>query len=184
MFAFIQEIFCGLAKNSSCWITYVRLVCTVCEKVAQEVAAMRVSKFAGGVSIIAIAICLGVLTVYAKLPPVVQGAPDKDSGVTALQSQSVDLQSGYERTGKSLLRMRLLTIRPGGYTGIRSHENRPAVFYVIKGATTVIYGDGTAKRFSKGSMGYATRNAVHWHRNNEKVPVVLVVTDIYQRAKK
>jgi quercetin dioxygenase-like cupin family protein len=35
------------------------------------------------------------------------------------------------------LRMRILAIDPGGYIGIHSHKDRPAVVYFLKGTDTV-----------------------------------------------
>ena len=80
------------------------------------------------------------------------------------------------------LRLRLLAIAPGGHIRVHSHRNRPAVFYVIQGATTVVYGDGTARRFAAGEMGFAKRNTVHWHRNHGTQPVVFVAADLPQAA--
>ena len=76
------------------------------------------------------------------------------------------------------LRLRKLVIKPGGYIGIHSHKDRPAVAYILEGATTVTFGDGTEKRFAAGDSIAADRNTTHWHRNDEQVDMVLVTVDV------
>lgn len=115
-------------------------------------------------------------------PPVVQGAPLGDEGIEVLGQQAVDLGAELPGMQDRQLRMRLMSIAPGGHTRVHSHRSRPAVFYVLQGATTVVYGDGTARRFTAGEMGSATRNTVHWHRNNGSRPVIFMAVDLFQRT--
>lgn len=122
---------------------------------------------------------MGGLVASADMP-LVQGAPKTSKGFETLKTQTVDLGPEIPGMEGRQLRLRLLRIAPGGHIKVHSHAKRPAAFYVIEGATTVVYGDGTAKRFAAGSTGYANRKTVHWHRNNEDVPVVFVATDIFQ----
>ena len=82
------------------------------------------------------------------------------------------------------MRIRLMSIEPGGNIKVHNHINRPAVFYVIQGETTVTYGDGTVQRFPVGSMGYADKNTTHWHKNNGNEAVIFLAADIFQPKKK
>ena len=79
------------------------------------------------------------------------------------------------------LRLRLLTIEPGGYIGIHSHEDRPAVVYFLQGTDTVTFGDGTVKTFKPGDTGSADHATTHWHRNDGKEPVVFIAVDILHK---
>lgn len=81
------------------------------------------------------------------------------------------------------LRLRLLTIEPGGHIKVHSHKNRPATFYVIQGETTITYADGMVKHFPAGSMGFADKETVHWHKNNEQELLIFVAADIFQPKK-
>lgn len=117
--------------------------------------------------------------VLAADPPLVQGAPMEDRGVETLITEVVELAGEIPELAGRRLRLRLLRIEPGGYTRVHNHRNWPAVFYVLKGATTVFYGDGTVKRVAAGRSGYANRYTVHWYRNNEKIAAVFVTADIY-----
>jgi len=116
--------------------------------------------------------------------PLIKGAPTEHQGFTTPAKQEVDLTGQIPGMEGRKLRVRLLTIAPGGHIKVHSHKNRPAAFYVVSGATTITYGDGTTKRFPAGSTGYATVDTVHYHMNNEKVPAVFVAADIIQPKKK
>ena len=138
---------------------------------------MSSNRLSAGAAILVVSLALSV----AADPPIVQGAPTADKGVETVMQEAIDLDGEIPGMGSRQLRMRLITIQPGGHISVHGHRNRPAAFYVIQGATTVMYGDGTVKRFVAGSMGRANRKTVHWHRNNEKQPVVLVASDIFQQ---
>ena len=112
------------------------------------------------------------------------GAPTEHKGLETLKKQVVDLGSEIPGMEGRELRLRLLKIEPGGHIKVHSHKNRPAVFYVIQGETTITYGDGAVKSFPTGSMGFANKDTVHWHQNNGKEPVVFVAGDIFQPKKK
>lgn len=131
-------------------------------------------------AVLSLLLALGSSSSFAGDVPIVQGAPTDDKDFKTLMKQAVPLEHEIPGMENRQLRIRLLTIEPGGHIKVHSHKNRPAAFYVIQGATTIIYGDGTVKRFTAGSMGVANKDTVHWHKNNEKVPVVLVAADIFQ----
>ena len=81
------------------------------------------------------------------------------------------------------LRLRVLTIEPGGHIGLRSHKDRPAVVYFVQGTDTVIQEDGTAKTFHPGDTSSATKDTTHWHRNDGQDNVVLIAVDIFKPGK-
>ena len=112
-----------------------------------------------------------------------QTPPDSTRGVDILQLQAVDLGPEIEGMQERQLRLRMLTLEPGGHIGLHSHKDRPAVAYVIQGITTVTLGDGTVKRFSAGDSISADRNTSHWHRNDENESAVLLTADIFITAK-
>ncbi|MDH5631573.1 MAG: cupin domain-containing protein [Gammaproteobacteria bacterium] len=122
--------------------------------------------------------------VYAGDKILIEGGPTKHQGFNTVKKQEVDLDGQIPGMEGRKLRVRLLTIDPGGHIKSHSHKNRPAAFYVISGATTVTYEDGTTRRFPAGTTGYATVDTVHYHRNNENEPAVFVAADIIQPKKK
>jgi quercetin dioxygenase-like cupin family protein len=112
-----------------------------------------------------------------------QSAPKDNKGFKAAVKQVVDLGPEIEGMQGRQLRMRLLTIEPGGYIGIHSHKDRPAVVYFLQGTDTVTLEDGTVKVFRPGDTSSADKDTTHWHRNDGKEPVVLIAVDVFHNAK-
>ena len=81
------------------------------------------------------------------------------------------------------LRLRLLTIEPGGHIGIHSHKDRPAVVYFLTGKDTVTFADGTSKTFGPGDTSSANKETSHWHHNDGNDTVTLVAVDVFKAAK-
>jgi quercetin dioxygenase-like cupin family protein len=78
------------------------------------------------------------------------------------------------------LRLRILTIEPGGHVGLHSHKERPAVVYFLQGTDTVIRDDGTSQTFKAGDVTGEPGTTIHWHRNDGKDAVIFVTADIFK----
>jgi quercetin dioxygenase-like cupin family protein len=81
------------------------------------------------------------------------------------------------------LRLRALTMELGGYIGLYSHKDRPAVVYFLQGTDTVIRDDGTSQKFRPGDTKGETGTTVHWHRSDGTDAVVLVTADVFKTGK-
>lgn len=112
-----------------------------------------------------------------------QAAPKGNKAFKATLKQVVDLGPEFDGMSGRQLRMRVLTIAPGGHVGIHSHKDRPAVVYFLQGADTVTFGDGSSKVFRAGDTSSANKDTTHWHRNDGTEPVMLVAVDIFHNAK-
>src|SRR5262249_26530912 len=77
-------------------------------------------------------------------------APADNKGFTASKTTAIDLGSEFSGTAGLQLRLRMLTIEPGGHIGLHNHKERPSVAYFIQGTDTVIREDGTSKTFHAG----------------------------------
>ena len=134
-----------------------------------------------------IAVLLGFIsctTGTSALATGAQTAPPKDNkGFTAQVVQAIDLGPEIEGMAGRELRMRTLTIEPGGYIGLHSHKDRPAVVYDLKGTDTVIAEDGVVKKLTPGQSSTATKGTTHWHRNDGTEPVVLLAVDVFHSSK-
>lgn len=106
--------------------------------------------------------------------------PTGHKGFKTAKSQIVDLGSEIPGMEGRQLRMRLLTIEPGGHIGVHSHKNRPAVVYFLQG-TDVVTNNGTAKTFKAGDVSAATKDTVHWHQNTGTDLVEFIAVDIIQK---
>lgn len=112
-----------------------------------------------------------------------QTAPTDNKGFKATVKQVVDLAPELDGMQGRQLRMRLLTIEPGGYIGMHSHKDRPAVIYSLQGIDTVTLENGTVKILRPGDTSSANKHTTHWHRNDGKEPVVLIAVDVFHTAK-
>lgn len=110
-------------------------------------------------------------------------APTDNKGLTTSKTTVVDLGPEYAAMAGRQLRLRILTIEPGGYIGMHSHKDRPAVVYFMQGTDTVIRDDGSAQTFRPGDTVAETGSTVHWHRNDGKDAVVLITADVFNTGK-
>jgi quercetin dioxygenase-like cupin family protein len=132
----------------------------------------------------ALVIAVGLVSSFGFWASSAQESPPvATEGLDTLKTEFVDLGPEIEGLQGRQLRLRLLSLEPGGQIGLHSHRDRPAVAYVIEGTTTVTFEDGTVKRFSAGSTISANRNTTHWHRNDEKEPALFVTVDVFNTAK-
>lgn len=112
-----------------------------------------------------------------------EAAPKDNKGFTASKTTVVNLDSEIDGMNGRQLRLRMLTIAPGGHIGIHSHKDRPAVVYAVQGTDTVTLADGTSKTLHPGDTSSATKDTTHWHRNDGKDDVILIAVDIFHPAK-
>lgn len=112
-----------------------------------------------------------------------EDAPKGNKDFKATVLQTVDLGSEIAGMEDHQLRLRLLTIAPGGHIGLHSHKDRPAVVYFLQGTDTVFSADGKMKTFKPGDSSSANHDTTHWHRNDGKEPVILLNIDILHKSK-
>ena len=100
------------------------------------------------------------------------------SKLTAEVVTTID-PAGWRGVKGVMLRTRRLTIQPGGFVPTHSHEDRPAIIYIISGeiiehnsmcSAPIIHKAGE----STGEFG----NLQHWWENKGTVPVVLTSSDL------
>jgi len=112
-----------------------------------------------------------------------QAAPKETKGLKTTKTEIVELGPEIDGMNGRQLRLRLLTIEPGGHIGIHSHKDRPSVAYFLQGKDTVTFADGTVKHFQAGDATSANKNTTHWHRNDGKEPVVFILVDVFHPKK-
>ena len=133
-------------------------------------------KSRGNVSIVLASLALGCGVVIATAAD----APRDNKGFTASKTTVVDLGPEIEGMTGRQLRLRMLTIEPGGHIGLHSHKDRPAVVYAVQGTDTVTLADGTSKTLHPGDTSTATKNTTHWHHNDGKDNVILIAVDVFK----
>ncbi|MGA9101652.1 cupin domain-containing protein [Aeromicrobium sp.] len=105
-------------------------------------------------------------------------APPETRGVTVELLDRVDLGPEIEGMEGRELRMRKVTIEPGGVLGpIHDHVDRPGTVYVLQGTVTD-HRDGVATDYGPGVGWPEDRNTLHWLENRGTVPVVEISVDV------
>jgi quercetin dioxygenase-like cupin family protein len=100
--------------------------------------------------------------------------------VTDVVIATTDLAKEKVALKDRLFRARRLDIKPGGVVPWHSHDNRPAMIYVLKG-TIVEYASTCAVPIvhQPGDISPERIGTSHWWKNTGKETVVLIVSDIF-----
>jgi quercetin dioxygenase-like cupin family protein len=108
-----------------------------------------------------------------------QAAPTETKGVTVKVLEAAELGPQFEAMAGRQLRMRLVTVEPGGILGIHDHKDRPATDYVVQGAI-VDHRGSDAKEYGPGTSINEDKNTVHWVENKGTMPAILISADIFK----
>lgn len=100
------------------------------------------------------------------------------SGVSVELLTTVDLGPEIPGMDGRQLRMRMVTIQPGGVFGpLHDHKGRPGSVYVLEGTITD-HRNGIATEYGPGPGWPEDRNTLHWLENTGSVPAVEISVDI------
>src|SRR5690242_12507232 len=106
----------------------------------------------------------------------------RTKGVTVKLLGTVDLAGEIEGMAGRQLRMRMVTIDPGGVLGpIHDHQDRPGIVYILQGTITD-HRNGIATDYGPGLGWPEDRNTTHWLENKGTVPAVEISVDIVKRV--
>jgi quercetin dioxygenase-like cupin family protein len=104
--------------------------------------------------------------------------PSEMSGVALKVLATVDLGPEIEGLEGRQLRMRMVTIEPGGVFGpVHDHVGRPGIVYILQGAITD-HRDGVATEYGPGVGWPEDRETLHWLENRGTVPAVEISVDL------
>lgn len=99
-------------------------------------------------------------------------------GVAVELLAAVDLGPEIQGMDGRQLRMRMVTIEPGGVFGpVHDHEGRPGIVYVLQGTITD-HRQGIATDYGPGVGWPEDRNTVHWLENRGTVSAVEISVDV------
>ncbi|HXY19339.1 MAG TPA: cupin domain-containing protein [Gemmatimonadales bacterium] len=109
-----------------------------------------------------------------------QAAPET-KGVTVKLLAALDLGAEIEGMAGRQLRMRMVTIEPGGVFGpIHDHKDRPGMVYILHGTITD-HRDGVSKRYGPGAGWPEDKHTRHWLENRGTTPAVEISVDIVKQ---
>ena len=124
-----------------------------------------------GIAALALAFAAGVAVGQGEVP-------QENKGISAQALRSLDLTEEIDSVKGRPLRMRKITLAPGGVIGLHSHKDRPAVSYMLEGEVTY-YQIGKPPTVARAGDGIAEgRDTTHWAANHGTVPAVWIAVDI------
>jgi len=149
------------------------------------------SPFARSLAVAAALIALGVAATSAfagecptdKRVPDGQGqkpGPSAPSGVTDTVRYSTDLSKEPIALKGRQFRLRQLEMQPGGIVPWHSHNERPAMIYIVSGEV-VEYASSCAVPITHraGDVAPEKNGTSHWWKNTGSTPAVLISVDLF-----
>jgi quercetin dioxygenase-like cupin family protein len=135
-------------------------------------------------ALVSVAAQAGECPADKAMPNALNGAATAPVGVTDTELASIDLAKENVKLNQRRLRMRHMTIAPGGVVPFHSHEDRPALIMVTSGeiyehsskcAVPILHKAGDISKEFLGTK--------HWWKNSGSVPVELTIADIVNDKK-
>jgi quercetin dioxygenase-like cupin family protein len=106
--------------------------------------------------------------------------PPANVGQSDEPLRSLDLTGELDSIKGRPLRMRKITLQPGGAQALHNHVDRPAVTYMLQGQMTY-HQEGKPDVVANAGDGFAEgRATTHWGENTGTVPAVWIAVDIPQ----
>ena len=129
-----------------------------------------------------VSVLVGVSTVvsafFAGYAAGQRPAPTQTVGQSEELLRSIDLTNELDSAKGRPLRMRKVTLQPGGVLGLHNHVDRPAVTYLLQGQMTYRQ-EGKPDLVANPGDGFAEgRATTHWAESTGKVPAVWIAVDI------
>jgi quercetin dioxygenase-like cupin family protein len=111
-----------------------------------------------------------------------QQAPTENKGMKAEALSVLALgKQGLDDLSQRQMRMRQITIEPGGVVGFHSHKARPALSYIVKGALTEHRKGSPDRIYKAGEAITEGADVDHWAENaSSSEPVVIVSVDLFR----
>ncbi|KAF2391768.1 cupin domain-containing protein [Pseudomonas frederiksbergensis] len=112
----------------------------------------------------------------------IEPAAPETKGVTVMLLATIDLGPEIEGMAGRQLRMRKVTIEPGGVFGpLHNHIDRPGTVYILQGIITD-HRNGVATDYGPGVGWPEDRNTTHWLENRGSETAVEISVDIVRQA--
>ena len=114
-------------------------------------------------------------------PALAQQPPTENKGMRADVLSSFALgRQGLDDYAQRQIRMRRITVEPGGTGGFHSHGQRPALTYILSGVLTEHRKGGTDRTYNPGEVITESTEVDHWAENKAGEPAVLISVDLFK----
>ena len=104
--------------------------------------------------------------------------PGETRGQSVALLQSIDLTDEIDAVKGRPLRLRKITLEPGGVISLHTHKDRPTVSYFLQGEVVFHQADKPDFIVHPGE-GFAEGKATtHWAENRGSVPAIWIAADV------
>ncbi len=128
---------------------------------------------------------IGATAASAACPPGKETTDGQKAGATAHKGVEekllgqIDLSKEKVKVPGRLFRMRQLIVQPGGEVAWHSHEDRPALIYIVSGEITEYSSHCSVPiEHPAGDLSLESGGLSHWWKNNTKEPATLISADL------
>jgi quercetin dioxygenase-like cupin family protein len=105
--------------------------------------------------------------------------------VTDTTLASIDLSKEKVNLQDRQMRIRRLVVQPGGVVPWHSHEDRPALIYIVSGTIEEYASNCSVPIVHKaGEVSVEKLGVQHWWKNTGKAPAVLLSSDVFHEMRK
>jgi quercetin dioxygenase-like cupin family protein len=105
--------------------------------------------------------------------------PSESKGIQASAPTFLDLAKEIDGVEGWQLRMRVVSVEPGGVVAVHSHNGRPAVAYMVQGILTEHRND-TVQNHQPGETWTEGKGVTHWAENKGGETAVVVAVDVFK----
>ncbi len=126
-------------------------------------------------------VCAITVAMGAGAAEAQQAPPKENKGMKGPVVASLDLAGEIEGMQGRQLRMRLVTLEPGGTIAIHSHKDRPTVVHLLQGTWTELREGGYVKEYKEGDSWAEGKTTTHWSENRGSKPAVAVIVDVLKQ---
>lgn len=113
---------------------------------------------------------------------IVQQTPTENKRPKAEELRSADLTSQIGSVGERKLKLRSLTLEPGGVVELRSHKDHPTILQVIKGTLTS-HSQGKPEVVLRAGVGLAEgKGSDYWVQNTGSETAEFIWLPVYESA--
>ncbi|HZP91939.1 MAG TPA: cupin domain-containing protein [Burkholderiales bacterium] len=109
-----------------------------------------------------------------------ENAPTGNKGMKVSPPTALDLGPEIDGVQGRQLRLRVVTLEPGGVVGIHSHKGRPGVAYVLQGTLTEHREGAGVQEHHEGESWTEGKDTTHWAENKGDKPVMVLAVDVFK----
>ncbi len=92
---------------------------------------------------------------------------------------AIELGDDFPEINGMSLRVRRVTLEPGGVVGVHQHSRRPGVLYMLEGELVEVRNDSNGSFQRRvGDISFEKGGVIHWWRNESGADAVALVVDI------